>query len=129
MIRVLVVDDSKFLARGIKAMLEGLEFDVVALGHDGQQGLDLFLQHRPDVTLLDITMPNMCGIECLTKIKAADPGANVVMLSAIQDEEIVSKCLELGAASFLQKPIRRNNEEDMTRMKETLSNAATAGTT
>ncbi len=123
--RVLIVDDSKFMAKVIKKMLEGMDFDVVALGRDGQQGLDLFDQHRPEVTLLDVTMPNMCGVECLAGIKAIDPEANVIMHSAIQDQEVIDKCLEIGAASFLQKPIRKDNQEDLMRMKEALQNAGT----
>ena len=107
MIKVLVVDDSKFMARSIRSLIEGMGFEVVAIGHDGKEGLEHFTLLGPDVTMLDVTMPNMCGLECLTRIKQLDPDARVVMLSAIQDSEMVAKCLETGADSFLQKPIRK----------------------
>lgn len=124
MLRVLIVDDSKFMARGMKTVVEGLGFEVVDLGHDGQEGFDKYLQYKPDVTLLDITMPNVCGIECLTRIMEADGDASVVMLSAVQDQDTVSRCLEIGARSFLAKPIRKNEPEDLQKLKETIENAS-----
>ncbi len=128
MIRVLVVDDSKFMARSLKSLLEGMNFEVVGLGHDGQEGLDMFALHQPDVTLLDVTMPNMCGVECLQQIKALSEDAKVVMHSALQDRATVDRCLEIGAVNFLQKPIRKNNPDDLARLKTTLQNAVEAST-
>ncbi|QDS89481.1 Chemotaxis protein CheY [Rosistilla ulvae] len=116
MISVLVVDDSKFMAKVLKTVLSDIGFDVVGLGGDGEEGVQLFKQLSPDITLLDVTMPNMDGLECLKEIRAHDPAANVVMLSALKDEEIVRKCLEAGAGAFLEKPIRRHCPEDEQRL-------------
>ena len=126
MISVLVVDDSKFMARCLVDVLECNGFSVIGKGHDGQEGLDKYLEFRPDVTLLDITMPNMDGVECLTKIIENDPSARVVMLSAIKDEDTIARCREIGAFSYLQKPIRKDSPEDIDRLKTTLENAAGA---
>ena len=123
MIKIVVVDDSKFMARGLQGILESMDFDVAALAHDGFQGLEAFQEHRPDVTLLDITMPNMDGVECLQKIREIDPDAKVVMLSAIKDEATIDHCLQAGAFSFLQKPIRRTSPADLSRLCETLESA------
>ncbi len=123
MIKVVVVDDSKFMARGMQTILEHMDFQVAGLGHDGLEGLELYKLHNPDVMLLDITMPNMDGIECLQKVRELDPDARVVMLSAIKDEETIQRCLDAGAQSFLQKPIRRTSPADLSRLCETLENA------
>ncbi|MFK8110748.1 MAG: response regulator [Rubripirellula sp.] len=126
MIRVLVVDDSKFMARGIQSILSEMGFDVVGLAHDGNEGWQKFEETRPDVTLLDVTMPNMDGLECLQKIREIDADARVVMLSAIKDPETVDRCLQSGASSFLQKPIKRTSPKDLTRLCDTLDAAVGA---
>jgi two-component system, chemotaxis family, chemotaxis protein CheY len=122
-IEVLVVDDSKFMAKGLGAVLEELGFKVVGMAHDGLEGLEKFQALQPEVTLLDITMPNMDGIDCLTKILEINSDARVVMLSAIQDPSTIERCLALGASSFLQKPIKRGSPSDLNRLCETLENA------
>ncbi|QDU54169.1 response regulator [Aeoliella mucimassa] len=122
--RVLVVDDSAFMARSVAIVLKDMDFEVVALAHDGFQGVEKYEELRPDVVLLDVTMPNMDGVECLVKLREIDNDARVVMLSAVHDEETVNKCLEYGAIAFLQKPIRRGNAEDLERLRSTLETAA-----
>ena len=126
MTSVLVVDDSKFLAKALARILASNDFHVAAVAHDGHEGLAAYLEHRPDVTLLDITMPNMDGLECLSQILESDPDARVVMLSAIQDEEIIARCREAGAIDYLSKPIRGTDPEDIERLTSTLKNAAAA---
>ncbi|TWU62038.1 Chemotaxis protein CheY [Crateriforma conspicua] len=123
MIRTLVVDDSKFMARAMKTSLEEMGFEVVGVGHDGFEGLDQFKQQRPDVTLLDVTMPNMDGVECLQKILEIDAEARVVMLSAIRDAAVIEQCMYAGAFEFLQKPIRPNSPADLSRLCSTLEKA------
>ncbi len=123
MIEVLVVDDSRFMAKALCTILEELEFKVVAMAHDGYEGIEQFVNHRPDVVLLDVTMPNMDGMDCLSKIREIDGEAKVVMLSAIQDPATIERCLSLGASSFLQKPIRKNSPTDLCRLCETLEEA------
>ncbi|QDV70044.1 Chemotaxis protein CheY [Rosistilla carotiformis] len=116
MISVLVVDDSRFMGKVMQTVLTEIGFNVVGLGCDGEEGVQLFKELNPDITLLDVTMPNMDGLECLKEIRAHCPDANVVMLSALKDEEIVRKCLEAGAGAFLEKPIRRDCIEDQQRL-------------
>ncbi|MEM9644288.1 MAG: response regulator [Planctomycetota bacterium] len=124
MTRVLIVDDSKFMAKGMQAILQKMDYEIVALAHDGQQGLDAFETHHPDVTLLDVTMPNMDGVHCLQRLREMDSDARVVMLSAVQDAETVARCMEHGASSFLQKPIRPSSPSDLARLLDSLEEAA-----
>lgn len=120
---VLIVDDSKFLAKAMKRVIEELDFTVVGVGHDGYQGLELFKELRPDVTLLDITMPNMDGIDCLTEIRKVDPQARIVMLSAVQEQVVVDRCMQNGAMKFLSKPIKNDDPEYLSLLQETLDSA------
>ena len=120
---VLIVDDSKFQAKAMTKVVEGLGFSVIGVGHDGFQGLELYQSLRPDVTLLDITMPNMDGVECLTEIRKVDPQASVVMLSAVREQEVVDRCLQLGAMRFISKPTKSDAPEYLSLMQETLDSA------
>ena len=124
MIKVVVVDDSKFMAKQIRSVVEGMGFEVAGVGHDGLEGVAQYEEHHPDVILLDITMPNMDGVECLQKLRELDPDAGVVMLSAIRDQETIDRCLEYGASGFLQKPIRPGSPSDLTRLCDAIENAA-----
>lgn len=126
MISVLVVDDSKFMARGLQAILTEMDYEVLGLAHDGQEGYEKFDELRPDVTLLDVTMPNMDGLECLQKIREIDADARVVMLSAIKDPETVERCLTNGASEFLEKPIKRGSPKDLSRLCDAIDGAAQA---
>ncbi len=101
--RVLIVDDSKTIQRGVKATVEALGAQVVGLGNDGEEGLALFREHTPDLVLLDITMPNKDGRECLRDILNGHANANVVMLSALNAPEVIEECLRLGARAFIDK--------------------------
>lgn len=124
MINVLLVDDSKFVVHAMQSILEDLNYKIAGVAHDGLQAIEKHKECLPDVTLLDITMPNMDGLECLSKIKEDSPEARIVMLSAVQDPETIEKCLASGAAGFLQKPIRKGNLEDLDRLCAAIENAA-----
>ena len=123
MTTVLIVDDNKFITHAMQNILEELKFNVVGVAHDGLQGIERFMEVWPDLTLLDITMPNMDGVECLTKIIEMNSTARVVMLSAVQDQQTIGKCLASGASGFLQKPIRKGNAEDLERLSQALEQA------
>ncbi|MEZ6135182.1 MAG: response regulator [Pirellulaceae bacterium] len=123
MIRVLIVDDSRFMAKALRTVLEGLEYNVVGVAHDGLEALALYSEQKPDVMLLDITMPNMDGVECLQRALQSDPEASVIMLSAIKDPEIIDQCMKSGAKAFLQKPIRGTSPTDICRLSEAIDQA------
>lgn len=124
MASILVVDDSKFMSKALKRGLQGLGYQVLGVGHDGIQGLELFQQLNPEVVMLDVTMPNMDGLDCLSEILKLNSEARVIMLSAIQDEEVVQQCRDAGAIDYLQKPVRFDNQDDAERVRAAIEMAA-----
>lgn len=111
MARIVLIDDSKFILKQTTRFLESEGHEVVACGLDGLEGFDLFREHSPDLVLLDLTMPNADGRECLRNIRALDPEARVLMVSAIREEAIVTECLESGAAGYIEKPMKFRQPE------------------
>ncbi|WP_044256504.1 response regulator [Rhodopirellula sp. SWK7] len=103
-IRILIADDHSLLRVGLVSMLSNeQDISVVAEAHDGEQAIALFEEHRPDITILDVRMPVIDGIETLSRIRAIQPDARVIMLSTAELEEEVSQSLKLGAAAFVTK--------------------------
>lgn len=106
MISVVLVDDQPLIRTGLRALLESEEdVEVVAEGGDGQEGLALAVEHRPDLVLMDIQMPRMDGIEATRGIVAREAlaGTRVVILTNFGQDEYVFTALRAGAAGFLVK--------------------------
>lgn len=123
MARVLIVDDSEFLADKIKRFFEAEGHEVVAIGEDGNQGVELYKQHRPDLVTLDITMPNKDGHDCLADIMAFDSTARALMVSAIDDQSVIVNCMNIGAKGFIEKPLRLRDPEFCKAFIETVNEA------
>lgn len=107
--RVIIVDDSMFIAKQLGQILTSEGFDVIATASDGMAGLEKYKEFAPNVDLvtMDITMPKMDGVSALEKILEYDKNAVVVMVSALGKEDIVKKSLLLGAKSYIVKPLDR----------------------
>jgi two-component system chemotaxis response regulator CheY len=105
--RVLVVDDSMFIAKQLGQILQSEGFEVAGNAADGAQGVEAFKTLKPDLVTMDITMPVMDGVTALEKILALDKEAKVIMVSALGKEDVVKKCLLMGAKSFIIKPLDR----------------------
>lgn len=103
MARILIVDDSPSIHRLVSARLKSAGHEIVALGLDGNEALALFNSHRPDLVLMDITMPNCDGKHGLKLIRERDSGARVMMLSALSAPELIQECINLGAVGFVSK--------------------------
>lgn len=101
--RILIVDDSRSIQKSVSWRIQKLGHTVLGLGSDGNEGAALYKAHQPDLTLLDITMPNKDGRECLKEILAINPSAKVVMLSAVGNPEVIEECLQIGALAFIDK--------------------------
>jgi len=103
----LVVDDSKISRKWLIEMIPKkiLEHAAIIEGTDGQEAIDLYKEHRPDIVFLDITMPVVDGFEALEAIKALNPEAIVVMISADRQKSTKEKVLALGASAIIAKPI------------------------
>jgi len=103
MAKILVVDDAEFLRVRIKKLLNGAGHDVIE-AEDGAKAIEVYRAERPNAVLMDITMPEMDGLAALKQIKGADPGASVVMLTALGQESIVLEAIKAGAKDFVVKP-------------------------
>ncbi|GMB09145.1 LuxR family two component transcriptional regulator [Thermolongibacillus altinsuensis] len=102
--RIVIIDDHKLFREGIKRILDfEEEFEVVAEGSDGEEALELVRQHRPDVVLMDINMPNVNGVEATRRLIEAYPDTKVIILSIHDDENYVMHALQTGAMGYLLK--------------------------
>lgn len=103
-ITVLCVDDHPVVLDGIAQKI-GLQSDmkVVAVATDGRRAIELFREHRPDVTLMDLQLPVMSGLDTIRAIRGEDPRARIVVLTMYQGEEDIYRALESGAATYLLK--------------------------
>lgn len=102
--KVLVVDDAIFMRMTIKKMLEKSNYEVIGEAANGAIGVDLYKQLQPDFVTMDITMPEMTGIEALKMIKAFDHNAKVIMVTALGQEGMVREAIISGAKNYLVKP-------------------------
>lgn len=104
--RILIVDDAAFMRMMLKNILTKGGYDVCEEAQDGVQAVEKFVECNPDLTILDITMPNMDGIEALKKIKEVNAGAKVIMCSAMGQEAMVVEAIKSGAMDFIVKPFQ-----------------------
>jgi DNA-binding NarL/FixJ family response regulator len=103
-IRILIVDDHAILRAGLTASLCGEpDMEIVAAASNGKEGVYLFGQHQPDITLMDLKMPVMGGVEAINAIRANFPAAKVVVLSTYEGDDDIYRALQAGAASYLLK--------------------------
>lgn len=100
---VLVVDDSEFMRRRCISLLEELGHETVQAS-DGLQAVQRYKLLRPNVVLMDITMPNVDGLTALRQIMAIDPSANVAMVTAIDQQGVVIEAMKAGAKAIVVKP-------------------------
>lgn len=105
--KIMLVDDAAFMRMTIKNYLNKAGYDDVIEAGDGQIALDMYKEHKPDLVFMDITMPNMDGIQALKAIKEFDGNARVVMCSAMGQESMVIEAITLGAKDFIVKPFKQ----------------------
>lgn len=103
---VLVVDDAAFMRMMLKDILSKNGYTVVGEAANGQEGFDKYNELKPDIVTLDITMPEVDGLACLKMIKGANPGAKVVMCSAMGQQAMVIEAVQSGATDFIVKPFQ-----------------------
>lgn len=110
-IKILIVDDALFMRNMIAEIFTGKkyaneDFEVVGQAENGLEAVEKFKEHKPDIVTMDIVMPEMTGIEALKEIMGLDPGANVVMCSALGQDSLVMEALDAGAKDFIVKPFQ-----------------------
>ena len=106
MAKVLIVDDAAFMRISIKNMLTKNGYEVIGEAENGLIGVDLYNELQPDIVTMDITMPEMSGLDALKEIMKTDPKAKVVMVSAMGQEAMVRDAIVSGAKGFIVKPFK-----------------------
>lgn len=106
MAKILVVDDAAFMRMMIKDNLKKAGYSDFIEAGDGEEAINKYMESRPDLVLLDITMPVKDGIQALQSIKQVNPQAQVVMCSAMGQEGMVVEAIKLGALDFIVKPFK-----------------------
>lgn len=108
MSKILVVDDAGFMRKMVQTHLNKAGYNDFIEAGDGLEAVARYSEEKPDLVIMDITMPNMDGIEALKNIKSMDPGAKVVMCSAMGQESMVMEAITLGALDFIVKPFKQD---------------------
>lgn len=109
-IRVLSVDDHALLREGIAAIItHQSDMDLVSQASGGKDAIQQYRQYRPDVTLMDLRMPDLSGIDALIAIRAEFPEARIIMLTTFESDEEVRRAVEAGAKGYLLKSIPPNH--------------------
>jgi DNA-binding NarL/FixJ family response regulator len=107
-IRVLVADDHTVVRDGLVAIIQQeKDMEVVAETGDGRQAVELWKKHKPDVTLMDLRMPELDGVNAIYEIRAAEPNARVIVLTTFDGDEDIYRGMRAGAKSYLLKDVRR----------------------
>jgi DNA-binding NarL/FixJ family response regulator len=115
-IRILCVDDHPLLREGIAALIENQsDMELVAQASNGREALDSFRQHRPDITLMDLQMPEMSGIDAMSTIRSEFPDARIIVLTTHTGDSLVSRAMKAGARAYLLKSAVRKELLDTVR--------------
>jgi two-component system chemotaxis response regulator CheY len=104
MAKVLIVDDSKLIRNIIKDELEKNGHQIVGEAADGRIAVSMFKEHSPDLVTMDITMDEMDGIEAITEIFKLNSKARIIVVSALGQDEIINKAIDMGVMDFIIKP-------------------------
>lgn len=106
MARVLIVDDAAFMRMMIKDILEKNGYEIAGEAANGVIAVEMYNKEKPDVVTMDITMPDMDGIEAVKNIRANDPNAKIIMCSAMGQQSMVMDAIKAGAKDFIVKPFQ-----------------------
>ena len=106
MARILVADDAAFMRMMIKNILSGAGYEIAGEAENGVVAVSKYKELRPDLTTMDITMPEMDGLAALKEIRSIDPSAKVVMCSAMGQQAMVIESIQAGARDFIVKPFQ-----------------------
>lgn len=104
--KILIADDATFMRMMLKDILSHAGFINLIEAKNGREAINLFKVEKPELILLDVTMPDMDGLRALEEIKEINPDIKIIMCSSMGQEEIVSECFEKGADDFIMKPFK-----------------------
>src|SRR3569832_1977668 len=115
-----IIDDSKFQILQLgRFFSEVMGFTVAATGENGEEAVELYRAHKPDLITMDLTMPKLDGRGALTKILEEFPAARVLVISAVKGPLLLD-CLAIGAKSYIEKPLRFDKEDFVRDFKATI---------
>lgn len=106
MAKIMICDDAAFMRMMIKDILTKNGYEIAAEAENGAVAVEQYPDAKPDLVLMDITMPDMDGIQALKKIKEIDPNANIIMCSAMGQQAMVIEAIQSGAKDFIVKPFQ-----------------------
>ncbi|NLX02537.1 MAG: response regulator [Syntrophomonadaceae bacterium] len=104
MARILIVDDSKIVRRNLNTILSKAGHEIIAEAENGMQAYHEYTKYKPDLVTMDITMPLLDGVRAVKKIITADPDAKIIMVSAIDQKNMVIAAIQMGAKHYILKP-------------------------
>ncbi|MBE5936426.1 MAG: response regulator [Lachnospiraceae bacterium] len=106
--RILICDDAAFMRMMIKDILTKNGYEIAAEAENGLKAVEKYTETKPDLVMMDITMPEMDGIQALKKIKQVDAAANIIMCSAMGQQAMVIESIQSGARDFIVKPFNQD---------------------
>ncbi|ADY54967.1 response regulator receiver protein [Syntrophobotulus glycolicus DSM 8271] len=104
--KVLLVDDAAFMRMMLKDILSNNGYQIVGEAENGAVAIEKYAELKPDIVIMDITMPEMDGLQAIKEIKAKDPQAKVIMCSAMGQQGMVIEAIQSGAKDFVVKPFQ-----------------------
>lgn len=107
-VRILIVDDATFMRMMIKNIIVKNGYEVAGEAENGAEAVKLYAELKPDLVTMDITMPEMDGIESVKAIKKVDPNARIIMCSAMGQQAMVMEAIQAGAMDFIVKPFKQD---------------------
>ena len=102
--RLLVVDDALFMRKRIATIAEDAGWEIAGEASNGEEAIAVYQKEQPDLVTMDIVMPVLDGVSALKQIMLQDPGARVVMVSAVNQKPKLAECIQAGAVDFIVKP-------------------------
>lgn len=115
-IRIMVIDDQAIVRQGFVSLINTVpDMEVVAEGVDGQQAINLYREYQPDITLMDLRMPVLGGVDAITKIRQEFPTARIIVLTTYDGDEDIYRSLQAGAQGYLLKDMFFEELEDAIR--------------
>lgn len=106
MSKILIVDDAIFMRKVIRDLLKKNNYDDIVEAKDGIEAVEVYREHRPDLVIMDITMPSLDGIETIKELRKLDENVAILMCSAMGQEAMVKDALKYGAKDFVVKPFK-----------------------